>query len=336
MDAPPGSQAAVSQGAAASLSYHEALISPCEDCDAFCCCYLPLQVVPVRNLMEVDYLRYLLGFPRLQAGFSVSGQWSVYYAVPCRHFDPDTRGCKVHGTLEQPRTCVAYNEHDCWYQRAISTESDGFLLFDRHRLEQLLPLLVFDRDRNIASVPPWSQTVELCSHRPLPSSRDELQRGTGFVPPPPLSSKSENARPGKTMSELLEDPCLQCEAPCCRYLFFPLPVAQTLMQVDYVQFCLNFPGVECGISPASWWLLLHADCEFFQLEEKRCGLHGRSERPLRCLHLNRWDCGQYRQLLYPSSSTLRRMDREAFAQMTRQIRFDDDGHIAHLPNPFEQ
>ncbi|MDI7274993.1 MAG: hypothetical protein QME94_03345, partial [Anaerolineae bacterium] len=125
----------VSESASTSLSFAEALAPPCRECHALCCSYLPLQVVPVRTLMEADYVRFLLGFPLLRAGFAVNGQWSIYYTAPCRHFDLAARRCRVHGTWEQPRTCVAYNEHDCWYQRAISPDSRGFLLFDRARFE---------------------------------------------------------------------------------------------------------------------------------------------------------------------------------------------------------
>jgi hypothetical protein len=336
MDAPFWNQK-VNQAAQVSLSYDEAIASPCRSCDVlFCCCYLPLQVLPIRNLMELDYVRYLLGFPRLEVGFSMNGQWSVYYAMPCRHFDSDTRLCRVHGTSEKPRTCTAYNEHDCWYYRAISGDSKGFLRFDRHRLEQLLPLIDFDRERNVASVPAWSQMIELCSEHPLSLSVEEIQRGTGSVWPSLTVSDDGNTPPEKTLDELMEDPCKQCEAPCCRYLFFPLPVPKTFMQIDFVKFCLNFPDTECAMSPTSWWLLLRTDCEFFQVESKRCGLYGRSERPLRCVHLNQWDCVQYKQLLYPNSTALRRMGRESFGEVAERIRFDDNGRIIHLPDSTQQ
>ncbi len=334
MNSVPGAAAEAVQRSL-SLSFAEALVPPCQDCDALCCCYLPLQVLPVRNLMEADYLRYLLGFPHIRAGFSVGGQWSVYYTVPCRLLDPDQGLCTVHGTSEQPRTCVAYNEHDCWYQRSLNAESPGYLLFDRGRMEQLLALMTFDRDRNIASVPSWDEMVALCSHSPLRPSQAEIRRGIGFTAAPPLPASKDGEHPEKTASELRQDPCGQCPAPCCRYLIFPLPVPGTFMQLDYVEFCLNFPGVELAVSPASWSLLLRADCEALQQEPARCRLYGAAARPLRCAHLNQWDCGQYKQLLDGDPATLRRIDREAFRALMQEMRFDDSGRIVQGPALFD-
>ncbi len=330
-------QADVNQVDQVSLSYEEAITSPCQGCHALCCCYLPLQVLPARNLMEIDYIRYLLDFPCLVAGFSMGGQWSIYYVMPCRYLDLDNRRCKVHGTSEQPKTCVAYNEHDCWYYRAIRGEAIGFLHFDRHRFEQLLPLITFDRDRNITSVPSWDQMVDLYSSNPIGANLDKLQKGSGFVVPSPLVPNNGNDIPVRTLTELImEDPCQQCAAPCCRYLFFPLPVPKSFMQIDFIQFCLNFPGIECAVGPMSWWLLLRADCEFFEPESKRCKLYGKPERPLHCIHLNQWDCVQYKQLLYPDSTSLLRMNLESFQEMTEQIKFDDNGYITHLPDFLQQ
>ena len=59
-------------------------------------------------------------------------------------------------------------------------------------------------------------------------------------------------------------------------------------------------------------------------------LYGKAERPLRCAHLNQWDCGQYKRLLH-SDASLHRMDWRGFAELTEQIRFDDSGQrpVAH-------
>jgi Fe-S-cluster containining protein len=334
MQAPSESRVEPGQ-ARASLTFAEALRPPCQDCDARCCSYLPLQVVPMRSLMEVDYVRYLLGFPHLQAGFGVNGQWSIYYTVPCRHFEAGARRCRVHGSWEQPRTCVAYNEHDCWYRRAITPESQGFILFDHDRFEALLPQLAFDDDRSLTSVPSWNEMTELCARVALTAALGDVSQG---VAPAPASVPDSPARehPGRGLSDLMEDPCDGCEAPCCRFLYFPLAVPQSFMQLDYTRFCLNFPGVECAVGPTTWWLLVEAPCRFLQAGPRRCAIYGRPERPLRCAHLNQWDCGQYRQLLDPRPATLLRLDREAFAAVCAQMRFDDEGRITSGPELFQQ
>jgi hypothetical protein len=291
-----------------------------------------LQVLPARTLMEIDYIHYLLHFPRVVAGYTVGGQWSMYWAVPCRHLDLEARLCKVHATTEQPRTCTAYNEHDCWYRRALNGESKGFLRFDRHLMEQLLPMIAFDDDRNVTTVPTWAQMADLCAGYSLESKLDRLVKGNGSDHAPSDAPGNGHKPAHKTMSELMQDPCTGCEAPCCRYLYFPLPVPTTFMQVDYIRFSLNFPGTECVVSPLSWWLVLRADCESLDLESKQCKLFGNAARPLRCAHLNQWDCGQFKRLVHPDAN-LHRMDWRGFAELAEQIRFDDSGQIVQLPSP---
>lgn len=308
------------------LSFAEALQPPCESCDAYCCCYLPLQVVPARNLMEIDFLRYALNFARVEAGFTIGGQWSLYYVMPCRLFDRNSRTCTVHGSDLQPKTCSAYNEHDCWYQRATRDDAAGFLRFDRTRFARLLAALTFDRDRNLAAAPDWSQMTELCRTTPLAYTWQDVLAGKDILVPPPLLRVDEPAGSERTMAEFLVDPCSSCTAPCCRYLMFPLPKPQTFMQLDYVQFCLGFPGIEVAVSAVTWSLLLRADCRFFDVEQRRCTVFGQPERPLRCQHLNQWQCGQYRQLVQ-ASAPLQLLDHAAFAEAMAQVRFDDQGQI---------
>ena len=308
----------------------EALASPCSDCDAYCCCYLPLQVVPARSLMEIDFIRYALNFPRVEAGLTIGGQWSLYYVMPCRLFDRDTRGCTVHGTELQPKTCSAYNEHDCWYQRATRDDAAGFLRLDRTRLARLLAVLTFDRDRSLTAAPDWSEMVELCRATPMAYSWESVLAGEGEPAPHPLPLQEAVPSQERTLAEVLDDPCTRCAAPCCRYLLFPLPLPRDFMQLDYVRFCLGFPGVEVLATPTAWSLLLRADCTHFDGERLRCTAFGSPERPLRCLHLNQWQCDPYRQLLQ-AGAPLQRLTHDSFAVAMAQARFDDHGGLVAWP-----
>lgn len=306
-----------------NLNYSEALQSPCSTCNAICCYYLPLQSFSIHNLMELERLRFYLCFPNIVIGVSVAGQWSVYYTVPCRHLDLETRLCAVHDTLEHPKTCSAYNEHDCWYQRALRDSPTGFIRFNRTSFNQIVKLIQFDEERNIKSVPSWSEISRICANNPVISNPQESLKNA-------LNNKikliNHNGHHPKTLTEMKNNPCLGCEAPCCRSLFFPHPIPSSFMQLDYVRFTLNFPGVEYIVNPNSWWLVVSTTCDFFNQEELKCELFGKPERPLPCVHLNQWDCGQYKQII-SDQTTMLRLTHENFDSFTENFKFDEFGIV---------
>ncbi|MGQ9683348.1 MAG: YkgJ family cysteine cluster protein, partial [Anaerolineae bacterium] len=253
-----------------------------------------------------------------------------YYVMPCRLFDRHTRSCTVHGTELQPKTCSAYNEHDCWYQRATRDDAAGFLRFDRARFTRLLDVLTFDQDRNLATAPNWGEMVEMCRATPLACTWESVLASEGEMLPQTLPLQQAAPSETRTLAEWLKDPCTRCDAPCCRYLLFPLPIPRTFMQLDYVRFCLGFPGIEVLATPAAWSLLLRADCTHLDAKSLRCTVFDRPERPLHCRHLNQWQCDPYRQLLQ-TGAPLQRLDYGAFVEISAQARFDDSGTIVEWP-----
>ncbi len=308
---------------AINLNYTEALQPPCRTCNAVCCYYLPLQSFNVHNLMELERIRYYLCFPNIVAGVSIAGQWSVYYTMPCHHLDLDTRQCAVHDTPEHPKTCSAYNEHDCWYQRALRDSPGGFVRFTRTSFNQIVKMIQFDEERNIKSVPSWSEMTQICSNNPVESNPGE---SLSFVQNNRSQLINHNGHHAKTLSEMKSNPCNGCEAPCCRSVFFSHPVPSSFMQLDYVRFTLNFPGVEYIIHPTAWWLVVSADCEFFNLEDRQCELFGKPERPLSCVHLNQWDCGQYKQLI-SKQSEMYRLTKDNYDDLVNNYKFDEFGFV---------
>ena len=140
-----------------NLRYDEALVSPCQECNAVCCYYLPLQVLPARTLHgnRLYPLPASLS-PRRCTAIPWAGNGHILGGALS---SPGPGGPPVQSPRyrpERPRTCTAYNEHDCWYRRALNGESKGFLRFDRHLMEQLLPMIAFDGDRNVTTVPAWA------------------------------------------------------------------------------------------------------------------------------------------------------------------------------------
>jgi hypothetical protein len=309
---------------AINLNYTEALQPPCRTCNAVCCYYLPLQSFSVHNLMELERIRYYLCFPNIVVGVSVAGQWSVYYTVPCHHLDLETRKCDVHDTSEHPKTCSAYNEHDCWYQRALRESPTGFLRFTRASFDQIVESTQFDDERNIKSVPSWSEISRICAENPVIS---DPNASLNIVQENPSKLINHNGHHPKSLSEMKNNPCGECEAPCCRSLFFSHPAPASYMQLDYVRFTLNFPGVEYIVNPTTWWLVISATCNHFNQDNRKCELFGKPERPLVCVHLNQWDCGQYKQIVSKKTEILR-LTHENYECFVDNYKFDEFGYIS--------
>jgi len=157
----------------ATLTYTATeLADPCQDCSAPCCRYIVIpHPTPVR-WMDLDFIRYVLGFPGTEAMISEDGRWSLLITSTCRKLDTATSRCLVHGTPEQPRTCVYFNPHHCWYKRNFFHEPPvDFMRLDLERFEQMLTLLQFDQNGEMVHWPGW-KVVKARMDGPLPDSQE--------------------------------------------------------------------------------------------------------------------------------------------------------------------
>ena len=151
------------------LSLAEARRSPCLSCSTSpCCTHLPIHSFTMSTLMDLDNARYLLNFDAIDLGLSASGEWSVYYARPCRFLDPRDATCTIHATERQPNICATYNPYSCWYRRVFSQPTEDFVWFDRERLERLAEHVAFDDYRRIVEVPSWDSLVAETAPPPTP------------------------------------------------------------------------------------------------------------------------------------------------------------------------
>lgn len=264
------------------VAHAQALESPCLRCTTSpCCSHLPLHTFTVGSLMELDHARYLLNFDHLELGIAASGEWTAYYRYPCRHLDRTDFTCTVHGTAEQPDVCAHYNPYQCWYRRVLTAPvTDEFVRVDRQRLEFLLPSFRFDDDGRIVETATWEQIVEGLAALPLePAAPGPEAPG----PDPAAIAWREGGPPVPAVDRGyadLADPCTGCAAHCCTAVVFPHPVPATRAALDFVRFCLGFPGIEVGIADDTWSLIVRTRCR--HLVGTRCGVYGTPDRPLLC------------------------------------------------------
>ncbi len=327
------------QGLAPSqvLTLESARQSPCATCATSpCCTHLPLTTFQVTNLLELDHAAYLLNFDRIELGLSATGEWSAYYTYPCRFLDRESAGCTIHGTAAQPQICVHYNPYNCWYKRAFnSRDSEEFVRVDRARLQLLVDDIVFDDDRRIVSVPAWEDIVaRMAAHEDQPGPvREDPDLADPMIDawlgaPEAHAEEQVEARG----FESLADPCSGCAAYCCTTLLFPQPLPTHVSNVDYLRFCLGFPGVELVVAEGTWSLAVKTRCR--HLVDGRCSVFGEPERPLICTYYDATRCDYRAQFGVPRPRQSMRVRLEQYPALLAQMMFDDSGALLALP-PFD-
>jgi hypothetical protein len=323
--------------APAELSFADALASPCASCSSSpCCSYLPLQTFTIGNVVDFSYAGYLLNFERIRLGFNRAFEWSAYYVMPCRFLDRDTFACTIHGTDAQPHICRNYNPYSCWYKRSLTDSvSDEFLLVDRTRYEYLTGQVRFDELRQLSSVPSFEALsaafVELSDPpvtAPEPPFADAAFEGwTSVVLGRPTPEAAAPRRTALAFAEV-EEPCQDCSAPCCDTLTFAQQLPTNAAAVDYLRFCLGFPGIEVAVTDAGWWLVVKSPCR--HLRDGRCSIFGQPERPLQCRYYEAMKCtykpefGQAR----PPGMVRARLDQ--FDALVECVQFDEDGFVVDI------
>jgi hypothetical protein len=287
--------------------------------------------------VELNHATYLLNFDRIELGLSSTGEWSVYYGYPCRFLDRQDFTCHVHNAPQQPEICVHYNPYQCWYRRVMTASvSDDFVRLDRQRLAYLVEGFIFDDLGNVVEGPGWADLVAGIDALPLmaappapdPPDQDDVAlawRELALAPADPAAT----TKPSLGYDEM-GDPCDGCQAYCCKRLVFPHAIPARRSDLDYLRFCLGFPGVEVGIADDAWSIVVRTNCR--HLERDRCAVHGQPAWPLLCKYYDAWKCSYRVHFGQPRPAGYLRISLDQFTWLTECFRFDADGNVLeHLP-----
>lgn len=135
-----------------------------------------------------------------------------------------------------------------------------------------------------------------------------------------------------TLAEAMVSPCESCaEVPCCQYLPLHTFTVETLRDVDYVGYLLNFDGIEVGINASGTWSAYYrAACRFLGAGG-RCGLHGTPQKPHICVQYDPYSCWYRPALVGEGNGEYLRVDRARFDAIGERLRFDDRRRIVDLP-----
>lgn len=316
-----------------TLSYYEAVKSPCEVCSSSPCCSLfQLDLVTVTNLMGLDTINYYLNFDNIEICLSPGGEWTIYYSFPCRFFVKEKSVCTLHATPQKPGICVNYNPYYCFYKKAKNAKQDsqqGLMWINRERMDFIMNRVSFDDDRNLLDMP----------------DKEKMFRELSSIPyrePDPVAAPAEDKAnsdwkhsvisqtglPKETVvkSHLdLKSACSDCDSYCCKNLMFPMQIPATYSSLDYVRYALGFHGVELGISNEQWYITVKTSCRY--LDGGRCSIYGKPERPLNCVYENSMHCFHKPCFSRPKPNGFMRIGFEEFDWLLESFKFDDLGNI---------
>jgi hypothetical protein len=137
-------------------NFFEFVQEPCRGCSAPCCKMVLINYPAPSTIMEMDYIRFMLGFPSIKMVLHQDGRWQVKVEQNCRFLDSNTNLCTVHGTSQQPGTCSYFNPCHCWYKRNYTKDNFSDLIeMDLTKYEALLGHLRFDEEGKIMEIPSW-------------------------------------------------------------------------------------------------------------------------------------------------------------------------------------
>lgn len=318
------------------LSFREARESPCRSCLASpCCTHLLLCTVELNTILDIDSVMHMANFEGILLALGPTGRTvQVYLHQPCRYLDEPTGDCTVHSTPVQPAICVQYNAHTCGYRHSFATDLDhDHPLMDPRRLAWYAEQIMFDDDRRAVSFPGRDEVLDAfrtmpMERKPLPPPEPDpvVEEWRSIVlsrkePPPPQVRRHGDPE--------VSSPCEGCGAWCCKFLVFDRGIPSDALQVEFLRYCLGFPGVELGISPGNWSVLVRTTCR--HLDGNRCSVFGSPERPLRCASFDALSCG-YRAFGVPVPDKMVRVSRDQFGAVAEAVEFNGLGQVVAVPS----
>lgn len=305
---------------------------------------LPIGTMPLRTFRDVDEIRFLLNFDRIRVFLAGTGRWHIYYDTACRELDPETYGCRVHGTLDQPEICRSYDPFHCLYRPAFDLGLAGPVIeIDDTRLALLLEAVGFDDERRIVDLPSWPWVLANLGASPLdrsiPPRPTTAQPAPTDAAGPPEAGEWRRGGAGAARRRFrwrdpeIRTPCVTCAQYCCTSVTFPTTTPETARDVDYLNFLLGFEGVEVLVEDDAWDLTVATRCRHLS-PDGRCRIFGQPERPVTCALQPALGCPT-RARVAGEAETERaaRLDRATWARLLEEgaVRFDEHRRIVDRP-----
>lgn len=128
--------------------------NPCQNCEAPCCKMLLIPYQTPNTFMELDYIKYMLGFPGINMILHKNGTWQVQVEQTCTHLNLENNRCTLHDTPDKPKTCVFFNPYNCFYKHNFTGDHlRSVIKINAKAFEIIINQIEFDELGKIVSIP---------------------------------------------------------------------------------------------------------------------------------------------------------------------------------------
>ncbi|HUZ78742.1 MAG TPA: hypothetical protein VMV93_14270 [Chloroflexota bacterium] len=136
-----------------------------------------------------------------------------------------------------------------------------------------------------------------------------------------------------TLAQARESPCATCaSSPCCTYVGIGKFELDTLQQVDYAAYLLNFDRIELGLHASGRWTIFYrAPCRFLDRESRACTIHNQPNQPRVCVNYNPFNCWYRRTEQASVSQEFLRVDAARLKFMAERMTFDANRNVVSVP-----
>ncbi len=139
------------------------LADPCAGCGAWCCKALLLPHGTPATASNLDFLRFMLGFPGISVGVADDG-WRIIVRTTCRHLAGGR--CALYDRPERPLECKYLDAWGCATRLRLGRPRPaGFVHLDLEHFDRMIELAAFDADGRITRLPAAaavSEHIETC------------------------------------------------------------------------------------------------------------------------------------------------------------------------------
>jgi hypothetical protein len=138
-----------------------------------------------------------------------------------------------------------------------------------------------------------------------------------------------------SLTQALESPCLSCPtSPCCNLLKLHTMDFETVEDVDFGLYLLNFEGLllQMDISGTRAHVYLQQACRHLDPATGFCRVHRAPEQPSICVHYNEYKCSYRRHMIDDVDPEVPLVDHGRMVWYASQLTFDDSGRIDAFPD----
>lgn len=137
-----------------------------------------------------------------------------------------------------------------------------------------------------------------------------------------------------TYREAMASPCTSCSpALCCSLVHLDSIIADTLMDLDKINFYLNFNNIEiCLTAEGEWAVYYNYPCRHYDTGTPGCRLHDTQQKPTICTQYNPYNCyykklGKTKTGFNPQTIWF---NRERMDFLLDHVTFDEDRNISEI------